>query len=125
MPRLRYPSRYTCVFFVFFVLSAPVSTRAQEQHGSIEGVVKDASGGLLPGVTVEARSPSLVGVATAATDSRGAYRFPSLAPGIYEVTGSLQGFLPGRISGVRLELVQLLKVDLVLAVTGVSETVNV
>ncbi len=95
---------------------------AQEQHGSIEGVVKDASGGLLPGATVEARSPSLVGAASASTDAQGEYRFPSLAPGVYEVTATLQGFSPAKTSGVRLELGQLLKVDLVLAVTGVAET---
>ncbi len=106
-----------------FLIAAPA--RAQEQHGSIEGAVKDASGGMLPGATVEARSPSLVGAATASTDAQGAYRFPSLAPGVYEVTATLQGFSPARTSGVRLELGMLLKVDLILAVTGVAETVNV
>src|SRR5262245_33178274 len=95
------------------LLLIAASARAQEQHGSIEGLVKDSSGGLLPGAIVEARSPSLVGVSTATTDTQGAYRFPSLAPGIYEITATMQGFSAARTSGVRLELGQLLKVDLV------------
>ena len=72
---------------------------AQEQRGSIQGFVKDLSGAVLPGVTVEARSPALVGGATAVTDSDGGYRFPSLPPGVYEVTAALQGFNPAKTSG--------------------------
>ena len=56
---------------------------AQEQRGSIDGVVKDSSGGVLPGVTVEAHS-SGSGVLTTTTDANGTYRFPSVLPGNYE-----------------------------------------
>jgi outer membrane receptor protein involved in Fe transport len=98
---------------------------AQEQRGSIEGTVKDASGAVLPGVTVEARSPALVGVATAVTDAEGVYRFPSLTPGAYDLTASLQGFTTAKVSSVHLELGQVLKVGLVLTVGGVSENVQV
>jgi hypothetical protein len=98
---------------------------AQEQRGSIEGTVKDASGAVLPGVTVEARSPTLVGVASAVTDAQGTYRFPSLSPGRYEVTATLQGFNPAKLADIRLELGQVLKADLVLAVAGVAESVQV
>jgi hypothetical protein len=98
---------------------------AQEQRGSIEGTVKDASGAVLPGVTVEARSPALVGVATAVTDAEGVYRFPSLTPGAYDLTASLQGFTTAKVAGVHLELGQVLKVGLVLTVGGVSESVQV
>src|SRR5687767_4715130 len=66
---------------------------AQEQRGSILGVVTDASGAVLPGVTVEARSPSVVGVSTSITDAQGNYRFPALPPGTYQVTANLQGFV--------------------------------
>jgi hypothetical protein len=98
---------------------------AQEQRGSIEGIVRDSSGGVLPGVTIEARSPSLVGVQTTVTDSQGAYRFPALTPGQYEVTATLQGFAPAKLADVQLELGKLLKVDLTLAPAGVAETVQV
>src|SRR3989442_9439951 len=66
------------------VIAASGSAVAQEQGGSIQGIVKDASGAVLPGVTVEARSPSVVGVSTTTTDSRGEYRFPALPSGVYE-----------------------------------------
>ena len=69
-----------------------------ETRGSIEGVVKDTSGAVLPGVTVEARSPALVGVSTATTDAQGIYRFPALAPGVYEVSATLAGFSPRKVA---------------------------
>ena len=67
---------------------------AQEQRGSIEGNVKDSTGAVVPGATVEARSATLVGVASAVSDAAGSFRFPALPPGVYEVTASLQGFGP-------------------------------
>src|SRR6185436_12759974 len=67
------------------MLLVAVPASAQELRGSIQGVVKDSSGGVLPGVTVEAKSPALVGTQTAVTDSDGVYRFPALAPGKYAI----------------------------------------
>jgi hypothetical protein len=98
---------------------------AQEQRASIEGTVRDSSGGVLPGVTVEARSPALVGVQSTVTDQNGTYRFPALAPGRYELTATLPGFSAARLSDVSLELGQLLKGDLTLMPAGVAETVQV
>ncbi len=98
---------------------------AQEQTGAITGVVKDSSGAVLPGVTVEARSPSAVGVSTAVSDANGIYRFPALPPGTYEVTASLQGFVSAKVSDAALTLGKELKIDLALRLAGVSETVNV
>ena len=88
---------------------------AQEQRASIEGTIRDSSGGVLPGVTVEARSPSMAGVREHRQRLRAAYRFPALPPGRYEVTATLQGFQPAKSSDVRLELGQILKIDLAMA----------
>jgi len=101
----------------------PVS--AQEQSGSIQGIVKDSSGAVLPGVTIEARSPALVGVSTATSDAQGNYRFPALPPGAYEITAKLSGFQDKKIADVRLSLGQTLKIDLAMTIGGVSESVNV
>jgi outer membrane receptor protein involved in Fe transport len=98
---------------------------AQETRGSIEGVVKDASGGVLPGVTVEARSPALVSAQTTVTDGEGAYRFPALPPGIYEVSANLSGFQPAKTANIELQLGRVLKVDFNLKVGGMTETVQV
>lgn len=61
--------------------------------GTIAGVVKDSTGGVLPGVTVEVTSPALIEkVRTVTTDTQGQYKVISLRPGVYEVTFSLEGF---------------------------------
>ena len=110
------------VLVVLAALCAPVS--AQEQRASIEGIVRDSSGGVLPGVTIEARSPSMAGVQATVTDPNGLYRFPALPPGRYDVNAMLQGFQPAKSSDVRLELGQILKIDLVLDVGGLTESVR-
>ena len=97
---------------------------AQEQRGSIEGVIKDSSGAVLPGVTVEARTNTGV-VLTATTDSEGVYRFPSLAPGTYEISASLTGFASKKQGDVAVNLGQIKKVDLQLGLQGVAESVQV
>ena len=69
--------------------------------GDIVGTIVDDSGGALPGVTVEARSPSFQGVRTAVTDANGAYRLVLLPPGTYRVTAILQGFARAEQHGHR------------------------
>ena len=70
---------------------------------SISGTVRDESGAILPGVTVEAASPALIEkTRTAVTDSSGQYRIVSLSPGIYTVTFSLPGFSTVRRDGIEL-----------------------
>ena len=62
-------------------------------QASIAGVVKDASGGVLPGVTVEAASPALIEkTRSAVTDGSGLYRIVDLRPGTYSATFTLAGF---------------------------------
>ncbi len=119
--------RATLYGILAFILSVLASSGAfaQETRGSIEGVVKDSSGAVLPGVTIEARSPALVGVASAVADASGAYRFPALSPGVYEVTATLAGFQTTKVEKVDLKLGQILKVDFALPVSGVSESVQV
>lgn len=116
--------RLLSAWLVLLLITAGTAA-AQEQRGSVEGTVRDSQGGVLPGVTVEARSPRLVGVQAAVTDDKGIYRFPALPPGVYEITATLQGFQPARQANIQLELGQILKVDLALGVAGVAETVNV
>lgn len=98
---------------------------AQEQAGGIQGTVKDASGAILPGVTVEARNVSVAGVQSAITDERGIYRFPALPPGTYEVTAVLQGFKTAKVGNAVIELGKLLTIDFGLEVAGIAETVQV
>jgi hypothetical protein len=116
--------RTILVLLAALILVAP-SALAQEQNGAIQGVARDPSGGVLPGVTVEARSDALVGVSAAVTDASGAYRFPALPPGVYTLSASLEGFNSAKVEAVTVGLGQILKIDLTLTVGGVAETVNV
>jgi hypothetical protein len=103
------------------LLAGPVV--AQETRGAIEGVIRDTSGAVLPGVTVEARSGA--GTFTAVTNVNGQYRFPALDPGRYEVTATLAGFNQAKSAPVDVLVGQMLKVDLALAIAGVTESVQV
>jgi len=98
---------------------------AQEQSGGIQGIVKDSSGAVLPGVTVEARNVAGSGAVSAVTDDRGIYRFPAVPPGTYEITATLQGFKTAKIGNAVIELGKLLTVDMVMDVAGLAETVQV
>jgi hypothetical protein len=107
----------------FMLLFAPMAS-AQETRGSIEGVVKDSSGGVLPGVTIEAKSGQ-GGTATAVSEPNGKYRFPSLTPGRYTVTATMQGFKKASFENVDLLLGQILQVNFDLSIGGVTEDVQV
>lgn len=106
------------------VVAAVLPIAAQDQRGSIEGIVRDTSGAVLPGVTVEVRNAAGVVVATT-TDEAGVYRFPSLASGMYSVKAELAGFAPKTLDNVDVGLGQIKKVDFALGLAGVSETLQV
>jgi outer membrane receptor protein involved in Fe transport len=99
---------------------------AQETRGSIEGVIKDSTGGTMPGVTVTAKQTATGTVLTAITDVTGVYRFPALQPGSYSVSATLQGFAPQSQDKVDVNVGQILRVNFTMAVAGiaVSETVR-
>jgi hypothetical protein len=106
-----------------FVLLLPAAARAQ---ASITGVVKDTSGAVLPGVTVEAASPALIEkVRAAVTDGSGQYRIENLRPGDYEVTFALTGFRSVRRPGIELTGSFVATVNADLQVGSLEETITV
>src|SRR5216117_384405 len=121
-------------FFVVVALLAAcllASTHAYAQGGgasttgSINGKVTDSSGGVLPGVTVTASSPSLMGVQTSVTDAGGNYRFPALPPGTYTVTFELPGFNTLKRENIQIAMGFTAAVNVELAVASLQETVTV
>src|SRR5688572_11695381 len=106
------------------VLLVPAAVLAQQ--ATITGVVRDASGGVLPGVSVEAASPVLTEkVRSVVTDGTGQYRIVELPPGAYTVTFTLQGFSVVKREGIQLTGALTATVDVDLRVGALEETVTV
>jgi hypothetical protein len=109
-----------------FVLAFSLIPAAALAQGSITGVVKDSSGALLPGVTVEASSPALIErVRSTVTGSTGQYRIVDLRPGTYTVTFALPGFSSYKREGIELTGSFTATIDADLKVGSVAETVTV
>src|SRR6058998_113030 len=105
------------------VILLPASAHAQ---ASITGVVKDASGAVLPGVTVEASSDVLIEkVRTAVADGTGQYRIVDLRPGTYAVTFTLTGFSTVKREGIELTGTFVATVNADMKVGAVAETITV
>ena len=114
------------VRFVVLAVACVLIPAAASAQGSIAGVVKDASGAVLPGVTVEAASPVLIEkVRTAVTDGAGQYRILNLRPGSYSVTFTLPGFATVRREDIELTGAFTATVNADLRVGGVEETITV
>jgi hypothetical protein len=108
---------------ILAVLLLPASVFAQ---ASLTGTVRDASGGVLPGVTVEASSPALIEkVRTAVTDDSGQYRIIDLRAGTYTLSFSLPGFTAVRRENIVLSGSQTLTVPVELRVGAIQETITV
>ncbi|HOQ61357.1 MAG TPA: carboxypeptidase regulatory-like domain-containing protein, partial [Vicinamibacterales bacterium] len=101
-----------------------VGVAAAQQTGTINGRVSDASGLVLPGVTVEARSDVLPAPRVTTTGGAGEYRMPALPPGRYTVEFTLAGMTTVKREVV-VQLGQDTVVEIRMAVQGVSETVTV
>ncbi|MBI2185655.1 MAG: TonB-dependent receptor [Acidobacteria bacterium] len=107
-------------------LSLLVGPEAVFGQSSITGVVRDGSGAVLPGVTVEAASPALIEkVRAAVTDGQGLYRIVDLRPGTYTVTFTLTGFSTLRREGLELPSEFTATVNAELSVGALEETVTV
>src|SRR5262245_8782145 len=95
-------------------------------QSAIAGIVKDPSGAVLPGVTVEVSSPSIIeGTRSAITDGTGQYRIVDLRPGEYTVTFTLTGFKQVRREGIVLPVSFTSTVNAELAVGAIEEAVTV
>jgi hypothetical protein len=108
------------------LVSVPIDAAAQAVNSTITGVVRDTSGAVLPGVTVEAASPALIEkVKSAVTDGDGLYRIVDLRPGQYTVTFALGGFKTFRREALELPANFTATVNADMSLGALEETVTV
>ncbi|MBI3048930.1 MAG: TonB-dependent receptor [Acidobacteria bacterium] len=115
-------TRWLLAAGVALLLGVPSTAAAQE--AALTGTITDATGGVLPGVTVTAVHEATGNRFVAVTDERGIYRIPARV-GAYQITAELLGFTTVTRSGVQLLVGQTATVDLQMAVSTVQETVTV
>src|SRR5205085_2206476 len=111
-----------CVWLTVLMI-VPASAFAQ---ATLAGVVKDASGAVLPGVVVEASSSALIEkTRTATTDGTGQYRITELPPGSYSLTFTLSGFSTVKRDTIDVSGAGVITINADLKVGAVSETITV
>src|SRR5262245_62741722 len=111
---------------MFVLLVVAQSAMAQGGFGAIAGTTSDASGAVLPGVTVTLSNPGIIGGSqVTVTDARGMYQFPRLVPGRYTVKGELTGFRAAAVENVVVNAQATSRADLTLQVNQLQETVTV
>jgi carboxypeptidase family protein len=114
------------LMLVVLAVAAPSVASAQSGQSAIAGVVRDSTGAVLPGVTVEASSPALIEKSrSAVTDEAGQYRVVDLRPGTYRVTFTLQGFTTVIRDGIVLESNFVAPVNVDMTVGGVEQAITV
>src|SRR5262245_52525533 len=106
-------------------LAAPQALAQTAGTANIEGIVSDATGGVLPGVTVTVRNMDTNATRELVTDDGGRYRANALQPGRYEVNAALAGFSMKPLSGINASVGATTTVDVTLRPATVSEEVTV
>lgn len=112
------------VAFAFLLLTAG-SVCPQSFTGSILGMVTDSTGSVMPGVTVTAINPETGEKRTVTTTQAGQYTISALPPGAYELTVEVQGFRGFRRENLRVDVLQNLRIDVMLEPGAVTETITV
>jgi outer membrane receptor protein involved in Fe transport len=112
--------------FLFVVaLLAPATVFAQSATGTIEGVVVDQSGAVLPGVTVNITQPATGVTRATISGNEGLFSAPLLPVGVYEVAAELSGFTPRKQGDIRLTVGQTLTLRIEMSLATVAESVLV
>src|SRR5215470_5885024 len=118
--------RSVLLTLVLLAIGTLALSRTAGAQSAIAGTVKDATGAVLPGVTVEASSPALIEkTKSAVTNEAGQYRVVDLRPGVYAVTFTLTGFSSVRREGVVLEANFTAPINVEMKVGAVAESVTV
>src|SRR5213593_3169810 len=111
--------------FTLLCLIFPAHLFAQTTNATVSGTVSDATGALIPGVTVTAVNTQTGVTSTVLSNEAGTYNFPSLQPGVYKVSAELSGFQVQSYTDVRLGTAQQVRLNFTLKVANVAQSVEV
>ncbi len=112
-----------CLLALLVAFVTPAS--AQQFTGTIQGIVQDSTGAVVPGAEVSIININTNEARNVTTDSNGAYVVPQLKPGFYRVVAKLPGFKTATVDDIKLDVQQIRAVDVRLDVGGTTETVTV
>jgi hypothetical protein len=112
-----------CLFVPLLVLMTASSAMAQ--NGTFNGLMTDADGGALPGVSIIVVNLNTGVVREGTTNGQGLFNLPGLEPGTYSITTTLPGFATETRDGVALGINQTLSLDMTMSLAGLAETVTV
>ncbi len=115
---------FAWLLLLFVVILASTPANAQFNTGEIRGIVRDNSGGVLPGATVSVRHPASGRLVERITDTEGRFFFPALQIGEWEITAVLPGFAL-QTRKIVLEIGRTLNLELTLGLEGLTERVTV
>lgn len=116
--------RLQLVALCVFLPAGPVHAQISSE-GTVRGLVRDAEGGVLPGVTVIAVSPTVPGTHISVSESDGQYRLLNLQPGVFDVVAELAGFAKYTRQGVEVRAGLNLTLDIVLTLGNLTESIVV
>jgi hypothetical protein len=116
--------RLKLVALLAILTAGPADAQVSSQ-GTVRGVVRDAEGGVLPGVTITAVSPTVPGTRISVSESDGQYRLLNLSPGVFDVVAELAGFAKYTRQGVEARAGLNLTLDIVLTLGSVEESIIV
>ncbi|MDH7512489.1 MAG: carboxypeptidase regulatory-like domain-containing protein, partial [Clostridiales bacterium] len=118
--------RISKILFLSFLLAfLSSSVLAQQQTGTIRGIITDPDGNPLPGVTVSVTSEAIMGAQTYVSTETGAFRFPALPPGTYKLTAEMTGFKTFVRENLIVRVGMTVTVDFTMEVATVEEEVTV
>jgi Carboxypeptidase regulatory-like domain len=121
---MRFVAMRTASVVLAALFLMPAALGAQ-QTGTLSGLVRDAQGGVLPGVTVAVSGAALISPRSAVTGELGTYQITGLPPGSYVVTYELSGFTTLKREDIRVLVAQTTRLDVELSVGNLQETVTV
>ena len=118
--------RHLFVCSVIILLSLSIAVAQQVDYGNINGIVKDETDAVLPGVTVTISSPAMIlPQKVTTTNERGFYRFPALTVGEYTVSFELSGFATVVREGIIVSVGKTTTLNVTMRIAAVAETITV